>query len=331
MVRNALAEMHAERRDLTAAVRWRSPARGDFRLCSAGTTARRAIAAGQPAAGNGGHRGTGGCRVFACPRRAVRDRADERAAADAGHVRVRHSRSGPRQHSRAIGGKGAGGGESPSEEPERSGSGSAACEQAGHFGAKRQGGSAAARPRVPRSSGSRTPRPSACSPRLTLKNQVDDLLDQFRAYYQGKLKTTLADLRRSYDLLVLKVLVAAAGQRLRRWPPQSWPRANRSGAFFRTPRSSRRSDSTRGDLDEITAERPSRFSLRYAWRRPAIAADDDAVKKDLFTVITLQGMPCGEVVSVITRGENDHVATCRDGNRYHVFLNAEGRVVVEKQ
>jgi hypothetical protein len=42
--------------------------------------------------------------------------------------------------------------------------------------------------------------------KLTLKNQVDDLVDQFRAYYQGKLKTTLADLRRSYDLLVQKVL-----------------------------------------------------------------------------------------------------------------------------
>jgi hypothetical protein len=42
--------------------------------------------------------------------------------------------------------------------------------------------------------------------KLTVKNQVDDLLQQFRAYYQGKLKTTLAELRRSYDLLVLKVL-----------------------------------------------------------------------------------------------------------------------------
>ena len=42
--------------------------------------------------------------------------------------------------------------------------------------------------------------------KLTLKNQVDDLLDEFRAFYQGKLKTTLAELRRSYDLLVLKVL-----------------------------------------------------------------------------------------------------------------------------
>ena len=42
--------------------------------------------------------------------------------------------------------------------------------------------------------------------KLTLKNQVDDLLDQFRAYYQGKLKITLAELRRSYELLVQKVL-----------------------------------------------------------------------------------------------------------------------------
>jgi hypothetical protein len=42
--------------------------------------------------------------------------------------------------------------------------------------------------------------------KITLKNQVDDLLDQFRAFYQGTLKITVAELRRSYDLLVLKVL-----------------------------------------------------------------------------------------------------------------------------
>jgi hypothetical protein len=42
--------------------------------------------------------------------------------------------------------------------------------------------------------------------KLTLKNQVDDLLDQFREFYQGKLKTTLAQLRQSYDRLVMKVL-----------------------------------------------------------------------------------------------------------------------------
>ena len=42
--------------------------------------------------------------------------------------------------------------------------------------------------------------------KLTLKNQVDALLDQFRAYYQGRAKTTLAALRQPYDQLLLKVL-----------------------------------------------------------------------------------------------------------------------------
>lgn len=64
---------------------------------------------------------------------------------------------------------------------------------------------------------------------------------------------------------------------------------------------------------------------------PSLAADDVSVKKDLFTVITLQGLPCGEVVNFTTKGDNDHIASCKDGNRYHVFLNAQGRVVVEKQ
>ena len=42
--------------------------------------------------------------------------------------------------------------------------------------------------------------------KIAISNQVDDLLNQFRAFYQGKLKTTLAELRQPYDLLVLKVL-----------------------------------------------------------------------------------------------------------------------------
>jgi hypothetical protein len=64
---------------------------------------------------------------------------------------------------------------------------------------------------------------------------------------------------------------------------------------------------------------------------PGLAADDESTRKDLFAVITLHGLPCGEVVSVATRRDNDHVASCKDGNRYHVFLNAEGRVIVQKQ
>ena len=42
--------------------------------------------------------------------------------------------------------------------------------------------------------------------KIALKNQVDDLLNQFRAYYQGRTKTTLAELRQPYELLILKVL-----------------------------------------------------------------------------------------------------------------------------
>jgi hypothetical protein len=64
---------------------------------------------------------------------------------------------------------------------------------------------------------------------------------------------------------------------------------------------------------------------------PAFAADDAATRKDLTSVIALQGLPCGEVVRVETKGNNDHVATCKDKNRYHIFINSAGRVVVEKQ
>jgi hypothetical protein len=42
--------------------------------------------------------------------------------------------------------------------------------------------------------------------KLSLKNQVDDLLAQFRAFYAGRGALTLAELRRSYELLLMKVV-----------------------------------------------------------------------------------------------------------------------------
>ena len=42
--------------------------------------------------------------------------------------------------------------------------------------------------------------------KLSLKNQVDDLLTQFRAYHKGQPKPTLAELRQHYELLLLKVV-----------------------------------------------------------------------------------------------------------------------------
>lgn len=42
--------------------------------------------------------------------------------------------------------------------------------------------------------------------RLALRNQVDDLLDQFRAHHQSGQKADVTSLRKPYDMLVLKVL-----------------------------------------------------------------------------------------------------------------------------
>ena len=42
--------------------------------------------------------------------------------------------------------------------------------------------------------------------KLSLKNQVDDLLGRFRDFYNRKGNVTLAELRQKYDLLLLKVL-----------------------------------------------------------------------------------------------------------------------------
>lgn len=42
--------------------------------------------------------------------------------------------------------------------------------------------------------------------KLSLKNEADDLLAAFRAYHNGHGTATLAGLRRSYDMLLLKVL-----------------------------------------------------------------------------------------------------------------------------
>ena len=64
---------------------------------------------------------------------------------------------------------------------------------------------------------------------------------------------------------------------------------------------------------------------------PSFAVEDEALKKDLTAVIALQGFPCGEVVSVKTQAENDYAVTCKDDNKYRVYVNAAGRVVVEKR
>jgi hypothetical protein len=64
---------------------------------------------------------------------------------------------------------------------------------------------------------------------------------------------------------------------------------------------------------------------------PSPAAEGVTVLKDLTSVIALLGVPCGQVVSATRHADNDHIASCSNGNRYRVFVNAEGRVVAQKQ
>ena len=61
------------------------------------------------------------------------------------------------------------------------------------------------------------------------------------------------------------------------------------------------------------------------------AADDASMGADLKVTIALQGKPCDEVASSKRNADSDYTATCKDGNRYRVYVNAQGRVVVDKQ
>jgi hypothetical protein len=59
----------------------------------------------------------------------------------------------------------------------------------------------------------------------------------------------------------------------------------------------------------------------------AYAAD---IGGDLKATIVLQGLPCDQVAQQSRNADSDYSVTCKDGNRYHVFVNAQGRVVVQK-
>lgn len=62
----------------------------------------------------------------------------------------------------------------------------------------------------------------------------------------------------------------------------------------------------------------------------AVFAADASIGKDLGATIALQGMPCDKVVDAKRNSDSDYTATCKDGNRYHVFVDSNGRVVVQK-
>jgi len=59
-------------------------------------------------------------------------------------------------------------------------------------------------------------------------------------------------------------------------------------------------------------------------------AETPSPGQDLKAAIALQGFPCDQVVNSKRNGDSDYTATCKDGNRYHVFVDGSGRVIVKK-
>ena len=84
-------------------------------------------------------------------------------------------------------------------------------------------------------------------------------------------------------------------------------------------------------MDKLTIRWAQALVVATLLAAPAAAQDEETLKKDLTSVIALHGKPCGQVVSVKVLADNDYAASCQDGNKYHVYLNAEGRVVVDEQ
>jgi len=64
---------------------------------------------------------------------------------------------------------------------------------------------------------------------------------------------------------------------------------------------------------------------------PAMGANRVSIGDDLKATVVLHGFACDEVTSKKRNGDSDYLVSCKDGNRYHVFIDSGGRVAVEKQ
>jgi hypothetical protein len=72
------------------------------------------------------------------------------------------------------------------------------------------------------------------------------------------------------------------------------------------------------------------ISVMLAVSAGSASAAGPSSGQDLQATIVLNGQTCDQVVGVKRNADSDYVATCKDGNRYRVFVNPQGRVVVQK-
>jgi hypothetical protein len=62
----------------------------------------------------------------------------------------------------------------------------------------------------------------------------------------------------------------------------------------------------------------------------ALRAAEPSLGRDLTATIVLQGQPCDKVTDSKRNSDSDYMVTCHDGNRYHVYVDAQGHVIVKK-
>jgi hypothetical protein len=72
------------------------------------------------------------------------------------------------------------------------------------------------------------------------------------------------------------------------------------------------------------------FALALLGSTAPVAAQGPSPGQDLKATIALQGFPCDRVIDSKRNADSDYTATCKDGNRYRIYIDATGRVVVKK-
>jgi len=56
--------------------------------------------------------------------------------------------------------------------------------------------------------------------------------------------------------------------------------------------------------------------------------DEEAIKLDLLTALTLEGQSCGAVISYEIKSETDNIAKCENGRRFRLYVSEEGTLKI---
>lgn len=165
--------------------------------------------------------------------------------------------------------------------------------------------------------------------KLSLRNQVEDLLEDFRRFHDmGRNDPPLHNLRQRFNLLVMKLISLLQD----RDPKLSSDIYQAREVLWSNlaDREKFRNMTANSKQSAAWPRAAAIFSLAWAASPPSPPATVSTAE-DLAAVIALQGRPCNKVVDHKKLGENDFVAHCATGDVYRVYIDPKGRVQVERQ